>query len=149
MSDPYKRRLVNKDFYYSKSDIRGKVVVVLDGGLDNRELKLIQPISRAFPKGSIIELIGTDDPGAGPGKSVDVISYIGFIEFQNGGVLLTGDELVWNGKIIGTIIGFDDTHMPNHQNTVIKMNTRKSGLELGIQTNDEILIKGFTNNSKV
>lgn len=148
MSDPYKRKLVNKNFYHSKSDIRGKVVVVLDGSLENRELKLIQPISRAFPKGSIIELIGTEDPDSEPGKIVDIISYIGFMEFHNGGVLLMGDEVIWNGSVIGTIAGFDDTHMPNHQNTIIRMKTRKTGQELGMQTDDEILIQGFTKNSR-
>jgi len=149
VSDPYKRKLVNKNFYHSKSDIRGKIVVVLDGCLENRELKLIQPISRAFPKGSIIELMGTDDPDAEPGKKVNAISYIGFIEFQNGGVLLLGDEVTWNDTIIGTITGFDDTHMPNHQNTIISMNTRRSGQDFGMRPGDEIHIKGFINNSKV
>lgn len=148
MADPYSRKLVNKNFYHSKVDIHGKFVVVLDGWLENRELTLIQPISRAFPNGSIIELIGTDDTGAGPGKRVDKISYIGFVELQNGGVLLVGDEVIWNDETVGTIAGYDDTHMPNHQNVIITMKTRKSGQELGLQTGDTILINGFKNNSK-
>ncbi len=143
MADPYARNLIKNDFYYSKVEMTGKFVVVLDGKLENRGLTLIKPISRVFTKGTIIELIGTDDENAVPGSNVDNIAYIGFLEIQNGGVVLAGDELVWNGKVIGTIAGFDDTHMPNHQNTIVKVENRIPGKELGIQINDELIIKGF------
>jgi hypothetical protein len=143
MSDPYEKKIVNRDFYYSKVDIIGKFVVVLDGQLDNRGLNLIQPISRAFPKSTIIELIGTDEQDAKPGSVVNNICYIGFVELLNGGVLLAGDKIFWNDKEIGAIVGYDDTHMPNHQNTIISMNERISGKELGIKTGDQIIIKGF------
>ncbi|MFH0735111.1 MAG: hypothetical protein V1773_13100 [bacterium] len=144
MADPYSRNLIQNDFYYSKTELIGKFVVVLDGKLENRGLNLIKPISRVFTKGTIIELIGTDDKNAGPGKDVDNIAYIGFLELKNGGVVIAGDELVWNGQIIGTIAGFDDTHMPNHQNTIIKVEKRIPGKDLGIKINDELIIKGFT-----
>ena len=143
MSDPYARKLVNRDFYHSKIDIRCRVVVVLDGTLENRGLELIHPISRAFPAGTIIELIGTDDSNAAPGKKVDAIAYIAFAELLNGGVLLTGDELTHKGATVGTIAGYDDTHMPNHQNTIIAMKKRVSGKNLGLKVGDEIIIKGF------
>lgn len=144
MADPYARKLVNRGFYRSKSDIKGKVVVVLGGTLENRELHLIQPISRAFSHGTIIELIGTDDRKAAPGTTVDAIAYIGFVEFLDGGVLLVGDAVTHNGKFIGTIAGYDDTHMPNHQNTILAMEKRISGMDLGMKVGDEIIIKGFT-----
>jgi hypothetical protein len=147
VGDPYVRKLVNKSFYRAKADMNGTVVVVLDGKLENRALTLIQPISRVFTKGSIIELIGTDDPKAEPGNGVDRISYIGFVEFESGGVVLVGDEVHWNGMVIGTVAGYDDTHMPNHQNTIVAMKQRKSGHELGMRPGDEILIKGFEHNT--
>lgn len=144
MADPYARKLVNRDFYHSKADIKAKVLVVLSGTLENRELHLIQPISRAFSRGTIIELIGTDDKNAGPGATVNAIGYIGFIELLTGGVLLTGDVVTWKGKIIGTIAGYDDTHMPNHQNTIIAMEKRIPGMDLGMKIGDEIIIMGFS-----
>jgi hypothetical protein len=143
MSDPYKTKKVNSNFYFSKREIRGRVVVVLQGAIDNRALNLIYPISRAFSKGTIIELIGTEEPCAMPGNQVDKIAYIAFVELENSGVLLVGDEIVCEGKMIGTIAGYDDTHMPNHQNTIIKMDERIPGKELGLKINDEIIIKGF------
>jgi hypothetical protein len=143
MSDPYKRKLVNHDFYHSKVDITAKFVVVLDGQLDNRGLNLIQPISRAFPQHTIIELIGTDEQDVKPGSIVNNICYIGFVELLNSGVILTGDKIFWNDTEIGTIAGYDDTHMPNHQNTIVFMKERISGKDLGIKRGDKLLIKGF------
>lgn len=143
MSDPYLSKKVNSTFYHSKREMRGRVVVVLQGAIDNRELKLIHPISRAFSKGTIIELIGTEEPCAMPGNKVDKICYIAFVELENSGVLLVGDEIVCEGKKIGTIAGYDDTHMPNHQNTIIKMDERICGRDLGLKINDEIIVKGF------
>jgi hypothetical protein len=144
MADPYARKLVNRDFYHSKADIKAKVVVVLGGTLENRELHLIQPISRAFSSGTIIEFIGTDERKAAPGTAVNAIAYLGFVELLTGGVLLSGDLVTCNGKAIGTIAGYDDTHMPNHQNTILAMEKRISGMDLGMNVGDEIIIKGFT-----
>jgi hypothetical protein len=143
MNDPYTRNLVNRNFYHSKTDITGRLLVVLDGRLENRGLHLIQPISRAFPEGTIIELIGIDDPNAGPGSTVDAIAYIGFVELLNGGVLLVGDEIQWKGTVIGTIAGYDETHMPNHQNTIVRMKERIPGKELGLTAGDTIVMKGI------
>jgi hypothetical protein len=141
--DPYKKKLVNRSFYSSKTDIKGRFVVVLEGLLNNRGLNLIHPISRAFPKGTIIELIGTDEIDAAPGTIVNNICYIGFVELVEGGVILTGDKVYCGDMLIGNIAGYDDTHMPNHQNTIIFMENRRSGRELGLKINDELIIKGF------
>jgi hypothetical protein len=143
MADPYARNLVNRGFYHAKPDIRTRVAAVLTGSLENRGLELIKPISRAFPAGTIIELIGTDERDAAPGGSVQRIAYLAFVELLDGGVILSGDEVTANGARIGTIAGFDDTHMPNHQNTIVRMQTRQSGAEIGLSPGDEILIHGI------
>jgi hypothetical protein len=143
MGDPYARKLTNINFFHAKTAVTGRVVVVLDGLLENRGLNLIQPISRAFPHGSIIELIGTAEKNVGPGTVVETIAYIAFVEMTAGGVLLVGDELVWNDTVIGTIAGYDDTHVPNHQNTIVLMKERVSGKGMGMKAGDEIFIKGF------
>ncbi|MFA5834447.1 MAG: hypothetical protein WDA22_13300 [Bacteroidota bacterium] len=143
MADPYETKLVNQNFYHSKVDIKGNIVAVLDGMLDHRALHLIKPPSRAFPTGTIIELIGTDEDEAGPGTTVNTIAYIAFVELTNGGVLLQGDPVYCHSQLIGTIAGYDDTHMPNHQNTIVKMKERKSGTQLGLVLRDEIMIQGF------
>lgn len=143
MADPYERKLVNLNFYHSKIEMKGKIVAVLDGLLENRELQLITVPSRVFSAGTIIELIGTDEQNTFPGGTVNKIAYLAFVELSNGGVLLNGDPLIWNEQLIGSIAGYDDTHMPNHQNTIVAMNVRRSGAQLGFGINDEITIQGF------
>jgi hypothetical protein len=88
-------------------------------------------------------LIATDEITAQPGGSVDSISYIAFVEILNGGVLLVDDSVICKGKEIGKIAGYDDTHLPNHQNVIIKVSEKKSGEELGLSINDEINFPGF------
>jgi hypothetical protein len=143
MADPYTQKLTNRSFFAAKTPMKGRVVVVLRGTLENRSLSLIAPISRAFPAGSIIELIGTDEQNAGPGASVQKIAYIAFVELLDGGVLLGGDTVFINGKEIGTIVGFDDTHVPNHQNTILRVEKRIPGDELGLHPGDHVAIPGF------
>lgn len=144
MADPYTQKLTNRSFFAGKTLMRGRVVVVLRGRLENRSLSLIAPISRAFPAGSIIELIGTDEQDAGPGANVQRIAYIAFVELIDGGVLLAGDRVVINDSEVGTIVGFDDTHMPNHQNTILRVEKRVPGDELGLRPGDPVAIPGFS-----
>jgi hypothetical protein len=140
-TDPYARKLIRRDFFHAKRPVAGAVVVVLDGYLDNRSLSLIQPISRAYPQHAIIELIATDEGDAVPGGSVQAIAYLGFVELLCGGVIVVGDEVVARGELVGTIAGYDDTHMPNHQNVIVSVAKRVSGKDLGWQVGGRIEIR--------
>ena len=124
--------------YFEKSDVKGTLVAVLRGTLEDRGLTLIKPISRCVLKHEIHELILSDQEGIGPGSTVNKIAYLGFVEIEQGGVLISGDSLLWKGQIIGTIAGFDETHMPNHQNIVISCNKRITGELLGCLPGDSI-----------
>lgn len=140
-ADPYARKLIKLDFFHAKRPVQGVVVVVLDGYLDNRALSLIQPISRAYPQHGIIELIATDEPSAAPGKSVQAIAYLGFVELLTSGVIVAGDEVVARGEVVGTIAGYDDTHMPNHQNVIVSVTKRVSGKDLGWRVGERLEIR--------
>jgi hypothetical protein len=143
VGDPYAQKMTSRAFFAAKPDVVGRVVAVLRGTLEARSLHLIAPISRAFPTGAIIELISTDDKDAAPGSTVDKIGYIAFVELTTGGILLAGDQVESGGRIIGTIAGYDDTHMPNHQNVVLKSDERVTGEGLGFAPGTPILIRGF------
>lgn len=140
-TDPYARKLIRLDFFHAKRPVPGAVVVVLDGYLDDRALSLIQPISRAYPQHAIIELIATDEPAAMPGGSVQAIAYLGFVEVLASGVIVVGDEVVAKGEVVGTIAGYDDTHLPNHQNVIVSVKKRVSGKDLGWQVGDRLEIR--------
>lgn len=140
MSDPYKDGKFKENPYYAKRDVTGELVVVLSGKMNNRNLELITPISRCVCQHEIHELIFTDE-AAGPGDKVDRIAYLGFFEVHSGGVLIAGDELEINGQVIGTLAGFDQTHMPNHQNIVINTKFLSSGKDLETKVGDKIKFK--------
>jgi hypothetical protein len=140
-ADPYARKLIKLDFFHAKRPVDGAVVVVLDGYVDNRSLSLIQPISRAYAQHTIIELIATDEPSAVPGGSVQAIAYLGFVELLTSGVIVAGDEVVARGQTVGTIAGYDDTHMPNHQNVIVSVKKRVSGKDLGWQVGEQVEIR--------
>jgi hypothetical protein len=143
--DPYKMGMFKANPYAKKTEIKGNLVVVLEGKLEGRNLQLITPISRALLKGEIHELILTDEEGAKPGVKVQAIAYLGFFEVTAGGVMVSGDELFLHSQLIGTVAGFDETHMPNHLNIVIKVPERKSGVELGAELGMELICRQKNN----
>jgi len=139
--DPYKEGLFTKNPYAKKSAVTGRLVVVLDSKLDNRGLQLLPVISRAVRRFDIHELIFTDDKGAKPGSTVDKIAYGGFVEIENGGVIVTGDKLYRSENCLGEVAGFDVTHMPNHLNIIIKNEAIDTGLNLGFDLGMELVFR--------
>lgn len=138
--DPYKSGMFKKNPYAKKKPCLGRLVVQLDGRMEGRKLQLMTPISRAFLAGDIHELIVTDEEEAGPGKEVNRIAYWGFFEVTQGTVVVKGDTVRIGDKVIGTIAGFDETHMPNHLNIIVKAADRKTGVELGLELDDQVTI---------
>lgn len=140
MVDPYKTGMFKQNPYVAKRPCSGKLVAILDGKMEERKLQLINPASRAILTSQVHELIVTDEEQAGPGKEVNRIAYWGFFEVEKGTVVLVGDVIKIGGKKLGTIAGFDETHMPNHLNIVIKAQERRTGTELGLSLEDSVLI---------
>ena len=129
--DPYKNKLFKRSPYASKTPVIGRLVCVLDAELPERGLELSPFPSRAVLKNEIHELILTDEMNAVPGKKVDHITYLGFFEVLEGGILLQGDKLQINGESIGHLAGYDFTppaqsHEPDHQNRPAPANRPRS-----------------------
>lgn len=141
MKDPYTSKVT---FYKSgneeKSDTEGQMVDVLDLASDERELSLLPQKTRALCKNEIHELITTDEVYAGPNKIVNRIDYIGLFEVTRGGVVAVSDPVFVNDREIGKIVGFDETHFPNHYNIVLFSEARISGHEAGFQLGDKVRI---------
>jgi len=95
-------------------------------------LKLISTYSRALKKSSIHELIATDETGKKPGDTANRIAYLAFFEVSRGGCIIAGETLFVDGKAIGEIIGFDETHEPNHINIIVGVKKRRTGPQLKI-----------------
>ncbi len=122
MPDPYVNRLLDQQRpCREKTVVRGRINCVLHARAENRGLELVPFPSRAVLKHEIHELILTAEDEAAPGKTVNQISYLGYFEVEDGGVLWSGDEVMLDGKPLGLLAGYDLTHFPNHMNIVLKI----------------------------
>ena len=140
--DPYARSLFEKSPYHKATPIQGKLVVVLDGHLTGRGLNLIKPPSRAVLKHEVHELILTDEETAVPGGTVERVWYVGFFEVLDGGMAIVGSPVTVGGVEIGTLAGFDETHLPNHLNIIIKTARPVTGADLDLALGAEVTFAG-------
>jgi hypothetical protein len=116
---------------YPRSPLEGSFVGVMRLKLEARGLQLIPQGSRCIRRFDVHELIITEER-TGPSGRADKVAYLGFVEFARGGVMLTGDEVRIGDALVGTIAGYDETHMPNHLNIVLTGSAWTSGVERGI-----------------
>lgn len=136
--DPYiglKQRPPSK-----KADVAAELVVILSTKREDRGLKLITPHTRAVLRNEIHEFIITDEEEARPTATVNRVASLCFAEIKKGGVIAWGDKVIVEGRLMGEIVGFDETHMPNHMNVIIRANERKSGFELGVALGQKMII---------
>jgi hypothetical protein len=124
--------------YPANRSVEGDVVTVMDAMHEARGLKLIPTYTRALRKASIHELIATDETGQHPGDCVNRIAYLGFFEVVRGGMVIVGETLFVADQPVGDIVGFDETHEPNHINIVIGVAQRRSGPQLNISIDSRI-----------
>ncbi len=120
MSDPYKSGQAAAVNFVAKRPVLATCVVVLKGTIQNRGLSLITPRSRCIREKEIFEFMVAEDPDAGPGGVANTVRYLGFAEVFVGGSILVGDRVLCDGRLLGWVLGFDETHMPNHQNVVFR-----------------------------
>jgi len=131
-------RFVTLATYAANRPVTGPVVTVLDSTHEARGLKLISTYSRALRKNSIHELIATDETDKKPGGTVDRIAYLAFFEVNRGGCVIVGETL-WLGQWpVGRVVGFDETHEPNHINIIIGVKQRKTGRQLKFSVGKKI-----------
>ncbi len=131
-------RFVSLATYAANRPVKGEVVTVLNSSHEQRGLKLISTYSRALLKNSIHELIATDELDKKPGDTANRIAYLAFFEVSRGGCIIAGETLFVDGKAIGQIIGFDETHEPNHINIIIGVKKRQTGPQLKIKVGSKL-----------
>lgn len=136
--EPHGSGILDKYPYAAKSDVVGTLVCILDARSEERGMELIIHPSRALRRGEIHELAITDDPEAGPERTVDRVAYLAFFSVEEGGIVLVGDKVKVGKQEIGTVAGFDLTHFPNHMNILVRSTERKTGPELGLSLGDSI-----------
>ncbi|MEZ7006298.1 hypothetical protein [Streptomyces sp. AD55] len=103
----------------AKRAVRGAVVKVLRHTRTDRGMTLEPFASRCVRRGEVHELVTTDHWSEEPGARVDRVGFLGFAELACGGVVDRGDTLLIGGEPVGTVLGFDGCHLPNHYNILI------------------------------
>jgi hypothetical protein len=126
--DPYDNGLVSPILRVIKDPIQARTVGILTNKSIERKMPLISSSSRTVRLNDVHELVCTDESRM-PGEIVRDICYLAFIAFEESGVLAIGDILEVEGEFFGEIIGFNETHAPNHINIVIRVETHVTGLE--------------------
>jgi hypothetical protein len=137
--DPYEAGMIVAPSHILREALTARFVGVLDSRREGRGLNLIHPRTRCIRRYEVHEIIITDESEAGPGRPVNRCHYLGFVEFQAGGLLVEGDSLSVAGRIIGSVAGFDESHFPNHYNIVIKGPRLVTGIELKQKPGDALV----------
>jgi hypothetical protein len=132
--DPYSAKKLDTKYPCAGKDIvSGKLCVILDARAQNRSLELVAYPSRVVLKNEIHELILTAEKSAEPGAVVNYISYLGYFEVLESGVIWVGDRVMIGDLEVGTLAGYDMTHFPNHMNIIIKTeHDLYTGFEAGL-----------------
>jgi len=123
MTAPYDFRRITPSVYGDKRPVEGEVVAVLHVMFEDRGLEFIKTKSRTVKLNEIHELMITDELDAAPGGGADRVRAIAFFEITKSGLIVLGDNVSINGEKLGTLAGYDVTHMPNHINVVVKTDT--------------------------
>lgn len=120
MSAPYDFNRITPSVYGDKRPVEGEVVAVLHVMFDDRGLEFIKTKSRAVRINEIHELMITDEQEAAPGGGANHVRAVAFFEITKSGLIVEGDDVTIDGIKLGSLAGYDVTHMPNHINVVVK-----------------------------
>ncbi|WFB09486.1 hypothetical protein LRS74_22385 [Streptomyces sp. LX-29] len=121
-----------------KRPVTGSLVKILIHSRDDRGMVLEEYASRCVRREEIHELVTTDQHDPAPGAVVDRVGFLGFVEIATGGVIDRGDEVWADGHLIGTVLGFDACHFPNHYNVLIAVDKTATGPDLGLTPEMEV-----------
>jgi hypothetical protein len=119
---PYDFKRITPGVYGNRRQVEGEVVAILHVSFQDRGLRLIETKSRAVRLHEIHELMITDE-NAQPGGTADRVRALAFFEVTEPGLVVAGDNVNMGAKRLGILAGYDETHMPNHMNVVVKAPT--------------------------
>ncbi|MFF2630952.1 DUF6917 domain-containing protein [Kitasatospora griseola] len=116
-----------------KRTVTGTLVKVLLHSRTERGMSLEPFASRCVRVGEVHELVTTDQRDTTPGARIDRVGFLGFAEIAAAGVLDRGDEVFVGEHRVGTVLGFDACHFPNHYNVLIAADRLLTGEKLDLR----------------
>ncbi len=115
-----------------KRTVHGSLVKVLLHRREDRGMSLEPYASRCVRVGEVHELVTTDHADYSPGARIDRVGFLGFVELERAGVIDRGDTVRIGDHAVGTVLGFDACHFPNHYNILIATPTTLTGSDLAL-----------------
>lgn len=115
-----------------KRPVVATLVKVLVHRRTDRGMQLEEFSSRCVRRGELHELVTTDHTRAEAGATIDRVGFLGFAEILQAGVIDRGDEFSLNGQVVGTVLGFDSCHFPNHYNILVRADRLRTGADLDL-----------------
>jgi hypothetical protein len=126
--------------HWPRATMTGRWVAIMEHRRLSRGMKLERWQTRAVPAGSVHELMTTPAPPPAGSDRIDEVTYLGFAEFT-GGLLAVGDAVHQaDGTLLGHVLGFDDTHLPNHMNVILLSEDRRTGRQRGLPAGGELRV---------
>ncbi|RMI37931.1 DUF6917 domain-containing protein [Streptomyces triticirhizae] len=122
----------------AKRPVTGTLVKVLLHTRTERGMRLEPFASRCVRRGEVHELVVTDQADTLAGARIDRVGFLGFVEIDAAGVLDRGDALTIAGRPVGTLLGFDACHFPNHYNILLRAPELTAGGDLGLRPEDPV-----------
>lgn len=105
----------------------------------DRNLRMEKFTTRCLRSGEIHELL-LCAPQESQRPRIDRVAYLGFGEICSGGVVEVGDRFSCHA-CTGHVLGFDETHYPNHYNVIIVAEPALCGERLDLRPGDEFWIE--------
>lgn len=130
--------------FSQKRTIQGSWSAIMNLERSDRGMIVTPFRTRCLLTGEIHEFI-LCEKGLNPDEPIDRVSYLGFGEILTGGVAEVGDEFYVDDTLLGALIGFDETHAPNHYNILIASDRLLPGSTLGLQVDGDFSIRGQSN----
>jgi hypothetical protein len=138
--DPYEAHLVNDKLRIHKAPLSARPVGILTNLARGRNLRLINPASRVIRANDVHELSCTlEDPALG--EIVNDVAYLAFAVFDKSGVIARGDIVEVDGIVFGTVLGYNEVHMPNHINIVVHRQSLTTGFAAGWGLDTSLLFR--------
>lgn len=121
-----------------KDPTHGRIVKLLTHKKLDRGMVLIEEQSRCVQKNQVHELVTTDQKNLTARCRVDRVGFLGFAEINNNSVIERGDKFYIGKQLIGTVVGFDACHAPNHYNIIIEVPELISATDIALQVGHTI-----------
>jgi hypothetical protein len=128
----------------AKHTVRAVFVKLLRHSRTDRGMTLIEEDSRCIRQGELHEIVVTDtDPL--PGGRIDRVGFLGFVEVTRAGVIEVGDQVLLRDRPIGSVVGFDACHYPNHYNILIRAGELLTATTTELGLDDEMAFLDASN----